>query len=96
MGLSDVFKAAPVIAQARSFTELAKNATNITDPIGATVGATKLIIDVCAPPQVKYPVKCTILFLQLAMCVSTGGLSSVTSVALSVGTAKQVLEEIVK
>lgn len=92
--LMSIVKAAPVIAQARSFTDLAKNITKVSDPLNASLSATKLIVEVCTPPNVKYPVKCTILALQVGMCVYSGGLTSVTSTALAIGTAKQVLEEL--
>ena len=45
------------------------------------------------PPHIKYPIKCAILGLQLGVCITTGGLGTVTSAALGIGTAKQVLEE---
>jgi len=96
MGLRQIIASAPVIAQATSFSEAAKNFTQISDPFDASVQAIRLIIDVCAPPQLQYPFKCTILALQFGLCVSSGGLTSVTSVALGIGTAKQVLEEILK
>jgi len=86
----------PVISQAKSFSELARNATNVTNPWTATASAVKLIVDVCAPPQVKHPVKCTIFLLQVGICVSTGGFASVTTAALTIGTAKQILEEVIK
>lgn len=87
-----IISAGPVVFQAKSFSEVARNVTNITDPIGASFTATKLIVEDCAPPQVKYPVKCLILALQLGLCVSTGGATSVTTAALTIGTARQILE----
>ena len=86
--LTTVIKAAPVIAQARSFTDLAKNVTSISDPVNASLTATKMIVGVCTPPHIKYPVKCAILGLQLGLCIYSGGLTSVTSTALAIGTAK--------
>lgn len=50
MDFINELKAAPVIAQARSFTQLAQNVTNTNDPIRASVSGVKLIIYVCAPP----------------------------------------------
>jgi hypothetical protein len=93
--ISSLLKAAPVVAQARSFSELAKNVTNISDPVNASFSAAKLIVNVCTPPHIKFPVKCTILALQLGVCLSTGGLGTVTGAALAIGSGKQILEELV-
>lgn len=96
--MSDItmlLKAAPVVAQARSFSDVAKNVTNISDPVNASFCAAKLIVDLCTPPQIRFPVKCTILALQLGVCFSTGGLGTVTGAALAIGSGKQILEELV-
>lgn len=50
MSFTKIATSLPVVAQAKSFSVLARNATNITDPIGASIAASKLIINVCAPP----------------------------------------------
>lgn len=89
-----ILRSAAVVAQTRSFVSLAQNVTKISDPVNASIAASKLIVDVCLPPQFKYPVKCTILALQLLLSFQAGGLASVTCVALSIGSAKQVLEEL--
>ena len=85
----EILKSVPIIAQAKSFSELARNVTRVDNPIKASFSAVKLIADVCAPPQVKYPLKCTILLLQLGVCFA-----SVTSIAIGIGTTKQILEEL--
>ena len=51
MGLTKVFTSLPVVAQAKSFTELARNVTNISDLASASFEAAKLITDVCTPPR---------------------------------------------
>lgn len=62
MSFTQILKSAPVIAQARSFTELAQNVTSMSDPANAVVTAVKLIEIQCLPPHVKDPLKCAILF----------------------------------
>jgi len=93
--LISVLKAAPVVMQAESFTEVAKNVTNCTNPYSASLTAVKVIAVECIPPKVKYPIKCTILGLQIIAAVNTGGLSSVAATALTIATATQVLEEMI-
>jgi len=93
--LISVFRAAPVLMQAESFAEAAKNVTNCTNPYSASLTAIKIIAVDCLPPIVKYPVKCTILGLQIIAAVNTGGLTSVASTALTLATATQVLEEMI-
>lgn len=88
MTISKIIQYLPVVAQAKSFSELARNITNLSDPVSVSFEAIKLIISVCALPHVKYPLKCAILAAQIGVCFSTGGLSSVTSLALGIGTAK--------
>jgi hypothetical protein len=94
MSITSIMRSAPIIAQATSFADLEKNVTNISDPISASLSASKLIIGACAPPHIKYPLKCVALAAQLGICFSTGGLSSVTSVSLRIDTARQILEEL--
>lgn len=85
-----VLQAAPVVAQANSFAQLAKNITNTTDPISTSLTASKLIIGVCTPRHIQFPLRCGILAAQLR----SGGLTSVTSTALLLGTGKQIFEEL--
>jgi hypothetical protein len=92
---SSSWNAVPVVAQARSLSELAQNVTKISDPVSASLTASKLIVQACTPLQIKYPLKCTILLLQFGVCFSTGDMSSVTSVVVGIGTVKQILEELV-
>jgi len=44
ISISKIFTSMPVVAQAKSFSELARNATNITNPIDASLAASKLIV----------------------------------------------------
>jgi hypothetical protein len=76
MIVEKIIEKAPIIFQPNGFTNLAMNVTNCTDPISASIMASKLIIGACVPPQVKYPAKCAILALQLGMCICTGGWTS--------------------
>lgn len=79
-----------VVAQAYSFSGLAQNVTKINDPINASFTATKLIIINCLPPKIKYPAKCLVFFIQVGIGIWT---RDATSVALSIGSGKQLLEE---
>ena len=83
----------PIAAQANSFSRVAREVTSTADPMNACLKASKLIIDVCAPPNVKYPLKCSILLAQITVAICSGKVTSVTSTSLAIGAAKQVLEE---
>jgi len=45
---------------------------NSTSPVKAVKVAVVSIIDDCAPPQIKYPVKCGILLAQVGLAASLG------------------------
>lgn len=63
----------PLIGQFYGFTKTAIKVYNSTTPVGAVTTAVKGIVLDCSPPIIKYPIKCSILALQVALCVSTGG-----------------------
>jgi hypothetical protein len=69
----ELIKQVPVISQAYGLTKTAMKVYNSTDPISAVKNATLSIIEDCAPPQVKYPIKCGILLAQLGLAISSGG-----------------------
>ena len=46
---------------------------NSTSAISAVKTAVKGIVVDCSPPMVKYPLKRSILALQILLCVSSGG-----------------------
>ena len=72
--------------------ETAVNITNSTNPYVATVNGIKIVTLACLPPNIKYPVKCAILFAQIGVSICTGGTSSMVSTALVIGSARQILE----
>jgi hypothetical protein len=84
----------PIVGQTVALVNTAKNVTNCTNPISASVQAVKLIVDVCAPPQVKYPIKCIVLISQLAICFSSGGATSVVTATTTIASARQILEDL--
>jgi hypothetical protein len=92
--LTTVLQILPITGQTNAFVSTAMNVTNCTNPINASVSAIKLIVDVCAPPQVKYPIKCLVLVSQLALCLGSGGTSSVITTATTIAAARQILEEL--
>ena len=63
---------------------------NSTSPVEAVKVAAVLIIDDCAPPQIKYPIKCGILLAQLGLAVSSGG--NPWAVAMVIGSARQIID----
>jgi hypothetical protein len=63
---------------------------NSTSPIEAVKIATVSVVEDCAPPQIKYPVKCSILIAQLALAISSGG--NPWAVAMAIGSARQIIE----
>jgi hypothetical protein len=70
--------------------ELAKNVTESTTIHGGAVKGAKLLIDVCSPPQIKYPLKCTAFVIQFAIALSGGG---PVGAALAISSARQLLME---
>jgi hypothetical protein len=80
----------PVVGQAYGLTKTAMRVYNSTDPISAVKNATLSIIEDCAPPQVKYPIKCGILLAQLGLAISSGG--NPWAVAMAIGSARQIIE----
>ena len=53
------------MGQAYGFTKTAMKVYNSTSPVKAVKVAAVSIIDDCAPPQIKYPVKCGYFLLKL-------------------------------
>lgn len=84
----------PVLFQSKGFASKAMEIYNTTNPITASFTALRVIVNVCLPPNVKYPVKCLIFFSQVGLCVYTGGTASVLTFATTVASARQILEEI--
>ena len=56
---------------------------NLTLLVEAVKVAAVSIIDDCAPPQIKYPVKCGILLVQVGLAVLSGG--NAWAVAMAIG-----------
>lgn len=71
--LNPLIKQVPVVGQAYGFTKTAMKVSNSTSPVEAVKVAAVSIIDDCAPPQLKYPVKCGILLAQVGLAVSSDG-----------------------
>lgn len=47
-----------------------------------SLAGVRLILDVCSPPYVKYPLKCIVFVIQTYLAIRSGGLTNITSVAL--------------
>ena len=88
--LNPLIKQVPVVGQAYGFTKTAMKVYNSTSPAEAVKVAAVSIIDDCAPPQIKYPVKCGILLAQVGLAVSSGG--NPWAVAMVIGSARQIID----
>jgi len=88
--IETIVKQIPVVTQTFGFVQTAKRVSESTDPVSALKNATLTIVDDCAPPQIKYPVKCGIFLAQLGFAISTGG--NPWAVGMTIGSARQILE----
>ena len=88
--INTFIKQVPVVGQAYSFTKTAMKVYNSTSPIEAVKIAAVSILDDCAPPQVKYPIKCGILAGQIGIAISSGG--NPWDVSLLIGSARQIID----
>lgn len=62
-----------ISGQLYGLTTAAMKVYNSTSPVEALKLAAKSIVIDCSPPIIKYPVKCSILFAEIALVVSSGG-----------------------
>jgi hypothetical protein len=53
--------------------------------------ATLTIVDKCAPPQAKYPIKCDILVAQIGLAVSSNG-GNPWPVVMALGSVRQIID----
>ena len=88
--LNPLIKQVPVVGQAYGFTKTAMKVYNSTSPVEAVKVAAVSIIDDCAPPQIKYPVKCRIFLAQVGLAISSGG--NPWAVAMAIGSARQIID----
>ena len=63
---------------------------NSISPVEVVKVAAVSIIDDCASPQIKYPVKCRIFLAQVGLAVSSGG--NPWAVAMAIGSARQIID----
>lgn len=91
--VKETFKKSPPAMGANRLGDSAMKPTNHTSPFYATLSAPKLLVEACLPPNIKYPVKCTIFALQLGMCICSGRTTSILSTTLTLATARQIIEE---
>ena len=88
--LNSVIEQVPVVGQAYGFTKTAMKVYNSTSPIEEVKVAAIPIIYDCAPPHIKYPVKCGILLAQVGLAVYSGG--NPWAVAMAIGSARQIID----
>jgi len=88
--LNLLIKQIPVVGQTYGFTKTAMKIYNSTSPVEAAKVAAISITDDCAPPQIKYPVKCSILIAQVGLAVSSGG--NLWAVAIVIVSARQIID----
>lgn len=78
------------MGQAYGFTKTAMKVYNATSSVEGVKVAALSIIDDCATPQIKYPVKCGIFLAQVVVAVSSGG--NPWAVAMVIGSARQIID----
>jgi hypothetical protein len=88
--LNPFIKQVPIISQAYGFTKTAMKVFNSTSSIEAVKIAALSIIDDCASPQIKYPIKCGIFLAQVELAVSSGG--NPWAVAMTIGSTRQIID----
>ena len=88
--INTFIKQVPVVGQAYGFTKTAVKIYNSTSPIKAVKIAAVSIIDDCAPPQIKYTIKCGILAGQIGVAISSVG--NPWDVSLLIGSARQTID----
>ena len=93
--VKEIVEKGPLVMTANSLGDSSIKLTNITNPFYATLSASRLLVEACLPPNIKYPVKCTIFALQLGMCICSGGSTSILSTTLTLATARQIIEEMI-
>jgi len=87
--LCKILSDAQVTSAAFKFSSSAKQVFNTTSSLEASAKAMSYLVDGCAPPQIKYPLKCLILFSQLGVVVTSGG--NPVSIALAFGALRQII-----
>ena len=87
--LKEIVKGVPVLGQAYGLTSTAMRVYNSASPLEALKLAGFEIAQECLPPQVKYPLKCTVFFAQVAIAASTG---QPWALALAIGQARQIID----
>ena len=93
--VKEIVEKGPLVMAANGLGDSSIKLTNITNPFYATLSASRLLVEACLRPNIKYPVKCTIFVLQLGMCIYSGGTSSILSTTLTLATARQIIEEMI-
>ncbi len=63
---------------------------NATSLVKAVKVAVVLVIDACAPPEIKYPVKCSIFLAKVGLAVLSGG--NPLAVAMAIDSARQIID----
>jgi len=69
--LNQVIKQVPLVGQVYEFAITAMKVYNLMSPIDVIEVTAQSIIEDCAPRQVKYPVKCSILLVQVELAISS-------------------------
>ena len=75
--------------------EVAQNVTAATNPTEAVILGIGTVAKECSPPYIKYPIKCTILMLQITTAIAST-FNPVTGAfrwSMVIGSAKQILLE---
>lgn len=94
MGLiATTLKSTPVVGQVYTFVDIAKNVTQIADPVEAGVSGVRLVLEKCLPPPLKLSVECVLLFAEIggAIALSSNPVTGAFSWSIAIASASRVL-----
>ena len=83
----------PVAGQLYGLAKTAMKVYNCTSPVEAVKLAAKSIVVDCSSPMIKYPIRCSILFAELALVITSEGRVNPFTIAMVLGSAKQIIEK---
>ena len=81
--LSEIISGIPIVGQTYGVGKTAVNVyCNATSPVNAVLMAGRGVLIDCTPPQIKYPLKCSLLVGSIASTILSGGNPFVASLAI--------------
>lgn len=89
---ADLLSGSAVLAQGYKFSQTAVNVTKLADRTAASIRFVKKIAIECLPPQIKYPLKYTIFFLQCGVVFYSPAKLIPSATAFAVAAVNQIAE----